>query len=361
MQEITDDARKMIADLWGLPRITLKVIKQSENHSCFVDTADKRYILRLTPQDHRSLEAIHAEIDYILLIALSHPYIHLCKPIPLTSKQEEHVGLITPYADNNNQWHAVMFEHAKGSDVIQQWRGLTDDHIIAAHGQLLAKMHQAIMQKGNNPKKWSKMEKDVPAWDQTHGGCSNIEKRVRPRAESGNKTCQMLIKLWEDKVFPFIRSCGTPNDTVFGVIHGDANLTNIFAEDTNSTELPTLWLFDFDQMHHNWFGFDLGVILHQLHYFEEHLFGQFDIEGFEANRFRKVFLDGYRQVAGDVPYLEPRQVEGFELFVEFCHTCLAVDVGFQVENGKQFEASITGICELLVKRFHKVYDDKIKL
>jgi Ser/Thr protein kinase RdoA (MazF antagonist) len=353
---ITDDARKMIEDLWGLPSITLAVIKQSENHTYLVETTEERYMLRLTPQDHRTQKAIHAELDYILLIALSDPSIHVCRPIPLVSNQEEHLGLITPYSDNNNQWYAVLFEYAKGTSVTNQWCGLTDDRIIAAHGQTMAKMHQVIMKKGNNPDKWGTMEKGVPEWDQTHSGCSNIEKTVRPRAESGHKTSQRLLKLWEEKVYPFLTSCGEPNDRVFGVIHGDFNITNFFAEDPHSIDdLPTLWVFDFDQMHHNWFGYDIAVVLHQLHYFEENLFGNPPIEGFEMDRFRKIFLDGYREVSGDVPYLEPRQLEGFELFCEFCHSSLAVDVLFKVESGKQFEASITGICELLVKRFESRY------
>jgi len=143
------------------------------------------------------------------------------------------------------------------------------------------------------------------------------------------------------------------------VIHGDLNVSNFFSEETSTVDLPTLWVFDFDQMHRNWFGFDIGIVFGQiqmLHFFQEiSFYGKSTLEGFDADRFRKIFLESYREVSGDVPYLEPRQLEGFELYREFHHTALAVDVLFQVENGKQFEAAITGICELMVKGFRSKY------
>jgi len=372
---ISTEGIKQICNAWGLSDCTVKLIKQSENHTYLVQetqeegdnkSSHKCFILRLTPQDHRSQKAIQAELDYINLIHRSNVPLHLCVPIPLcgsNANEEEFIALVTPYeaeAEKNKEWFAVLFEHAKGSAVLEKWRGLTNDSIIAALGQALARLHQAVSIKGGNPEKWTQMEKDIPQCSETHGGGTNIE-RIKSRAEAGHEASKILLSIWESKLSPFLTSCGEKHDSVYGVIHGDLNVSNYFAEEsTEADRLPTLWIFDFDQAHHNFFGFDIAVVLQMVRFFEEDGLGLGEIEGFNADRFRDTFLTAYRGVFPamvEAGHMEPHMLMGFELYREFFHAAVAVDILFQAENGKVFENSITAFCEVVVKRFQSKFTE----
>jgi len=141
-----------------------------------------------------------------------------------------------------------------------------------------------------------------------------------------------------------LKSCGEPNNATFGVIHGDLNVSNFYAKDN------ILWIFDFDQAHKNWFGFDIGVVLRMSRFFDESGIAP----GFNGDRFRKIFLDAYTDTATGMVksgHLKEDILAGFELYREFAHTAVAVYILFQAQNGKQFETAIISFCELIQKGF----------
>eukprot|EP01102_Stenamoeba_stenopodia_P012389 TRINITY_DN3908_c0_g1_i1.p1 TRINITY_DN3908_c0_g1~~TRINITY_DN3908_c0_g1_i1.p1 ORF type:complete len:415 (-),score=102.01 TRINITY_DN3908_c0_g1_i1:181-1425(-) len=395
---ITDEAQRAIEKAWGLKDngCSFKCIKHSENHTYVVEEGGsddsspsqlRRFILRLTPEDHRSRQSIEAELNFVLLVARSaSPHLRLCCPLPIVSTDNNnYIATLQPYEhdtkgdeDNNDStksavhhYYGVLFEHAEGTSAVDEWKGMVDEGIIASWGRSLGEFHETITRvKRSDPETWrEKVEKHTPQWHQTHGGGADIP-TIEARAEAGHETSKMLLRVWRQRVEPFLRSCddafvgGGNKDAVYGVIHGDLNVSNFFVQETaasssTSTALPKLWLFDFDQVHHNWFGFDLGVVLQGVQFFEDMKW--IDASRYRPERFRELFLTHYREANPEMVaagHTEPEMLRGFEVFREFFHTAIAVDVLFKAQSGaKQFEASITGFCELLVKRFDSKFGD----
>jgi Ser/Thr protein kinase RdoA (MazF antagonist) len=387
---LSREGEKAIELLWGLKLTTFKLLKHSENHTYLVTaqkdesgTQQQRYIVRLTPQDHRSRKAIQAELDFILLLHRSGAAVNVCTPIPLATEVGQFIGETTPYQDHK-KFFTVLFKHAHGRGVTDQWLGLRDYGIIAAWGQTLGEMHRAASVKGGNAESWEQMAKDIPDCNQTHGGATDI-KTIQSRAEAGHETSQFLLRVWKERIAPFLASCAEPHDSVYGVIHGDLNISNFFAEELSEPEpeekgttkrereltgigsqgqlLPRIWLFDFDQVHHNWFGFELGVVLQMVQLFvDKNGWGGKPIEGFDPDRFREVFLAAYRAAFPamvEAGHLEPRMLKGVELYREFYQASVAVDILFQAEAGKRFDTFITSFCQLLVDRFKTVAEREI--
>ncbi len=406
--ELSSEAQRAIEALWGLKRATFHLIKHSENHTYLVkeekeegetpEAADikkggseeeeegegeggsSRYIIRLTPQDHRSRQAIQAELDYILLLHSSLPQttngddeapgVRLCRPIPLAASTTPHqnhhnnhsyIGTVAPYAADpeKKEWFVVLFEHAQGRGVIEEWIGLKDEGIIAAWGRSLGQMHHAIASQSSSSHgdgSWDQMAMGIPQWNQTHGGAADIE-TIQARAQAGHDTSKLLSTIWHEKLVPFLASCGAPHASVYGVIHGDLNPSNFWSEKVThqqkQQQQEKLWVFDFDQVHHNWFGFELGVILQMVQFFEEMKWA----EGFDGDKFTEIFLAAYREAyppMAEAGHMEPDKLEGWQLYRDFFQAAVAVDILFQVqEKGKQFEDSIVSFCRILAERFTK--------
>ncbi len=403
--ELSSEAQRAIEVLWGLKRATFHLIKHSENHTYLVkeeeeeeekegrtpEAADSsikkcseeergssRYIIRLTPQDHRSRQAIQAELNYILLLHSSLPQttngVRLCRPIPLAASTTPHhhnhhnnnhsyIGTVAPYAADpeKKEWFVVLFEHAQGRGVIEEWIGLKDEGIIAAWGRSLGQMHHAIASQSSSSShgdgRWDQMAMGIPQWNQTHGGAAHIE-TIQARAQAGHNTSQLLSTIWHEKLAPFLASCGAPHASVYGVIHGDLNPSNFWSEKVTShhhhqQQQEKLWVFDFDQVHHNWFGFELGMILQMVRFFEEMKWA----DGFDGDKFTEIFLAAYREAyppMAEAGHMEPEKLEGWQLYREFFQAAVAVDILFQVqEKGKQFEDSIVSFCRILAERFTK--------
>lgn len=381
-----------------------------------------KFVLRMTPSTHRSKAAIQAEIDYIRIIEQQllleknsgngvendstvvrrrRRREKLCLPIAFSSADEkdgadgEFVASIRdPYrgeeeeeneekkkSSESEEWYAVLFEHAHGTIATDKWIGLTDDSLIDALGHTLGTFHRAIhrvksQEEGSNSntnetnstavdqraiEQWRALKALVPQCDETHSGATNIE-RIRSRAQvNKHYPSQLLLNVWDQKLEAFLNKLKNDarSQNMFSIIHGDLNVSNYCAElATTTDEKPKLWLFDFDQLHHNYYGFDVAVVLHTVRFFEEDGLGIGPIEGFDANRFRHLFLKAYGDAFPamvEAGHLQPDILQGFELYRHYYHTAVAVDILFQAENGKKFEESITGFCKIVVDKFQQKY------
>ncbi|KAG2393403.1 hypothetical protein C9374_006934 [Naegleria lovaniensis] len=368
------------------------------------------YILRLTPKHHRSQEAIQAELDFIHRIhhVLEHDdtpprpssSLHVCPPIPLKkslesscfhetySRQQNNTlpfiaTLVSPYHDCPNidhmnetnaqeYYYAVLFEYAQGSSVLEKWIGLTNESFIDALGRAIGEMHD-ISQKMNNRSEtsWQVTAENIPQWYDTHGGACNIEK-IRERANQyAHEPSLLLLSLWENHgLKEFISGLKKTREN-FGVIHGDINVSNYFAaEKTSEQAHAQVWIFDFDQVQHNFFGCDLAVVLQMIRFFEDDGLGIGKIEGFDADRFRTVFLQAYKETCPhgmiEEGHLDTHHLKHFEMFREFYHTSVAVDILFRHEHASQgddstgqpmvqFEESIISFCKLAVNRLQNKF------
>jgi len=405
--EIVAETQREIERLWGLQsnRCSFKCIKHSENHTYLITeeskegeggSSSRRFILRLTPDDHRKQEAIEAELNFVLRVARESEKLcqqpqqqhvfRLCCPIPTISDSSSYLAVLNPYGDSSHsgnddkkvteKWFASVFEHAKGSSATDEWKGMVDEGIIASWGRSLGEFHDSIVRaKRSNPVEWhSTVEFHIPEWFETHGGGASVQVLEERGQVLGDEKSKLLFNVWKTRVEPFLASLGdkNSNDAIYGVIHGDLNVSNFFSETLTSTtktdganpsaessgdSLPRLWLFDFDQAHHNWFGFDLGVVLQGVQFFEDMKW--IDPSRYNPTRFREIFLREYRKAnpamvaAG---HTEPEMLKGFEEYREFFHTAIAVDLLFKAKTAvRQVEPSIVGFCELLAQRFISKY------
>ncbi|KAL0477288.1 hypothetical protein AKO1_005448 [Acrasis kona] len=347
---VLDSSKHELSACWNLNNLELTPIKLSENHTFVANSDGNKFILRCSPLDHRTKSAIQAELDFILLTSNFNLDLHLCKPI--LNRSQEYILQLKLYDDK--AWYAVLFEYAQGTDPTQQWSGLTDTNVFEAYGRTLAMLHQASMHKSGDVNKWNQIKDNIPILDQLHGGASGIE-RIQSRAELGHVPSKMLLNLWHLKIAPFVKSCGQSSDSTFGIIHGDLNISNYFTK--RADDKTDLWVFDFDQVHQNWFGYDIGVVLHMIQFFEENS-SNMKIENFDAKSIRSAFLSGYAKnftPMVDEGHLEPSMLNGFELLREYSHTAIAVDILFQVSVGKKFEESIVSFCKLCSERFENKY------
>jgi len=362
---LSAEVQKRIGDLWALKDTTFHLIKHSENHTYLIKEGEsenaKRHILRLTPHDHRSQAAVEAELEFTLLVDAAiqpktHSTVRICRPIPLVApSSNRYLAITKAYADKGDErdWYTVLFEHAEGRGCVDKWLGLHNEGIVEAWGRSLGQMHQAIAIKGGDAGRWDAMSKQLPTWDETHLGAATIEK-IRTRAKEGVDTAQMLEKAWEEKLNPFLTSLGEQKPTLYGVVHGDLNVSNFWAETLNEGDhQERIWVFDFDQTQRNWFGFELGLVLNMVAFFNDIKWG----DGFDGEKFKEVFLKAYAQSYPpmvEAGHLEPHMLKGWELQREFFEAAVASDVLYQVEkDGRHYEDSITSFCRIIVERFRK--------
>ncbi len=337
---LTEEANTTISSQWNLGSCTFTQIKVSENHTYLVKTQnDAKYIVRLTPENHRSQESIQSELEFITLLSKSDA-IHVCSPI--ANKNGRYLSEIVPYADKK-PWYAALFEFAQGGSVMDKFVGLFDDNIVASVGKTVAELHNVASRRGNNPEKWNQMQKNVPLGTQTHENCSDMNV-IRKRAKEGHEYSKMLERIYDAKVGPFLDSLGKPTDATYGVIHGDLTLENYFAHGDQ------IYLFDFDQMHVNWYGADIGCVLTWARFFDEMGY----VQGFDFERYKNVFLDAYKKVntgMNEAGHLEQNKLEGFELYREWYNSTICVGAMIQHEKGERhFEQAIIDIGHTLIKR-----------
>jgi len=343
--QITHQKQSEIGMLWGFSECSFKLIRQSENDTYEVTTVyptQDKFILRLTPSLHRTKEAIQAELDFIE--SLGHSTIFkVCRPV---SSSGLFIQEVQPY-DDNKLYFAVLFEHAQGELARTNWNGLLDEQIVRAMGRTMAEMHNITSKKSSAycGSVWKEIERNIPTGSETHCGATDINK-IKKRADQGDLDSKALVGFYFSQVHPFLERCGEPTTNTYGIIHGDINVSNFFAL------RDTLYVFDFDEVQMNWFGSDIAVVLRASRYFDETGL----VEGFNGDRFRKTFLDAYKEsseVMLNTGHLEDDMLNGFYLYREFYYASLAVDILHQARNNvKHFEPFIKSYCEEKVKRFH---------
>ena len=197
------------------------------------------------------------------------------------------------------------------------------------------------------------MESRMPTCGQTHSGATEFQ-TLQSRAAEGDEWSQLLLKVWEEKVSPFLASLGEKESSLYGVIHGDLNPGNFFFQE----EGDEVWIFDFDQAHHNWFGFDLGVVLQMVQFFVDTGIGG-PLEEFDGEQFKKIFLEAYREAYPPMDqkgHLTPTHLKGFYAYREFYVSAVMNDIVWQAnkqegEGGKRFGEAMVNMCKMQLERF----------
>ncbi|NGM83831.1 phosphotransferase [Paenibacillus sp. 7124] len=222
------------------------------------------YILRFTPTEHRSMDLVKGELDWLL-------YLHcngLSVSIPVESTQK---NLVEYVHVKDSSFIVTSFLKAKGKAVSYP-DCLHDHELYYKCGAAVGKLH--ALSKAYTPstqtiqrKDWQhnfylmNMHKFIPA-DQTKviAGCTNtislIKKELPIDAES------------------------------YGLTHGDIHVGNLRVNEGGIT------LFDFDEAQYSWFVDDIVTQLYYLVY----VYGGDDgreLRESQATRFMEHFMRGY--------------------------------------------------------------------
>lgn len=260
MQALTDTVNdkweSTIADqilsCWEHDKGTAKYFRASANFQFIFQKAEARYFLRFNHSTERSVDRIHAEVDYIN--HLSSKGLVVAKPV-LSINGNFIESVSTP----QGIFHAVVFEGLAGEQ-FEEMEELTPE-IFMRWGKALGELHQA-----------SKGYKAVarPTWKDHLAMVSEYLPATEQTAQSALSELQeQLTRL-------------SINENNYGLIHFDFELDNIV------WNADKVGIVDFDDSAQYWFVADIAFALRGL-------FGDSAKKVELQNESFQNFIAGYRQ------------------------------------------------------------------
>jgi Ser/Thr protein kinase RdoA (MazF antagonist) len=233
MSASSDDLRALAthaAAFWNADPYSVRIIHVAHHATATFrpDMTTRTCYLRLSPQAHRSREAIEAELEFVTFLKSSR--CDVAGPVVSTKGQLFHA---IPLSDGDV--YAVVFEEAPGEP--QQWGA--DEHnrgILQARGAALGRIHRAA--KSFRPKKEPRFH-----WRED-------ELFRNPRQVLGSDDVMSEY----EAVMGWLSARPSTAEN-YGMIHGDLGTSNCREQKGRVT------LFDFDDCCHHWFAFDLAVAM----------------------------------------------------------------------------------------------------
>lgn len=254
-----DDIMKEVATKYELSLDRLSFVGGFQNFIYEYQASGKEYILRFTPHSHRTIDAVHAELEWVSYLA-SHG-ISVSKPIRSADGNSLEV-----LQAKDSCVIVSAFEKAIGAKIGYP-QCLTDTDLFEMCGKFTAQMH--VLAKDFTPNSRRHHWRD-------NYYIRNLANYVPVSQEMVHQSCHELMK--EIDRLPKNRDC-------YGIIHGDINVGNFHVSDSGLT------LFDFDECQYSWFVEDIAIQLYYLVY----VFGDDspDERNSQASVFMKHFLKGY--------------------------------------------------------------------
>jgi Ser/Thr protein kinase RdoA (MazF antagonist) len=254
---VNDKCESAVADhilsRWNHDQGTAKYFRASANFQFIFQRAGKRYFLRFNHSIERSIDRIHAEVDFINYLASKG--LVIAKPVSSIAGH-----FVESVSTSQGVFHAVVFEGLAGAQ-FEEIEELTPQ-IFMRWGQALGELHQATegYKAGARPT-WkdhlAMISEYLPATEQT----AHLALR---------KLQEQLTRL-------------SINEDNYGLIHFDFELDNIV---WNGDKVG---IVDFDDSAQYWFVADIAFALRDL--FDD------SAEKVELqNKSFQNFIAGYRQV-----------------------------------------------------------------
>jgi Ser/Thr protein kinase RdoA (MazF antagonist) len=217
---------------YAIPRAAVRKIDAFESFVYEFTRAGARYILRVGHTLHRSVEAVHAELDWIEHLARRGA--DVARPIPSASG-----ALVELIADGRGgHFLATAFAYAPG----EKPRDAAHVRSIAeAYGQAIGRMH--ALTKNYAP--------SDPVSVRLHI-LDDIERHVRQWLPTAHEVCLDRFNV----LMTHLRSLPAGSDA-YGLVHGDAHRWNFHVDRRG---IPRF--FDFDDCGYAWFAYDLAVIVY---------------------------------------------------------------------------------------------------
>lgn len=221
------------------------------------------YILKLTHSLHRTPELVEGELDWVR--HLEDYGVSVCRPVPSKAgKMIEVIDGASIAALGDDYFIAYVFEKAPG-----QITGRTDwsDEMITAWGRTLGRMHRATREYRPARESIRRFH-----WDDDPG--LNRFDCLAPQPK--------ILDRWQE-IFGRLRSFPVDDDG-YGLIHSDLHQGNFLLSD------GVLHVFDCDDCHYGWLGFDIMIPL--FYVMRDSEVNPDDID--YARRYLDRFLSGYR-------------------------------------------------------------------
>ena len=222
-------------------------------------------ILKLTHSIHRTPELVEAEVDWVTYLALHGVPVY--RPTPsINNRLIEVIDGHTVGDLGDDFFIAYSFEKADGRLTRpNDW----DEDLIVLWGRALGRMHRA-----------------TKAYRPPHNGTRRFHWHDDPiLARQGKLSTQPLVAAkWRESTVK-LRSFPVDEDS-YGLIHSDVHHGNFVVNDGGG-----ICIFDFDDCHYGWFGFDISIPL--FYALRDEAIDPNDA-GY-ARRFMHRFMTGYSQ------------------------------------------------------------------
>ncbi|MBU5439206.1 phosphotransferase [Tissierella sp. MSJ-40] len=252
------DLAKMILENWEYDLSSLGMLdyyRISSNAVYPFQYNGQTRILRFSPVEEKDKNNLIGELDFIRYLRLKE---YPALKTVVSKNNKEFMEISTPWGN----YFAVVFERVLGNslDNIDY-----TEEICRKHGRYLGKLHSLSSEYNPNKKfRWS--YEDVLEW---------IEKELLSFPNEA-------IAKQEAKILKEYLSKLPKNDQVFGLIHYDFELDNVFY----SQSTDTLSIIDFDDSMYHWYVMDIVQALDNIK--EEIDCGDFSI-------MKENFIKGYRE------------------------------------------------------------------
>lgn len=283
------DCEEIVRNHWPsifIQPVACKAVKASENLTYCVSSAHPKspFFLRLTSPSHRSVDAIHAEITFMDLIA-ANPLLHVCSAVPGKDGSKVQCVHVSQGASSRVPYTAILTHHAEGHPATDNLCGIVDYATVKSTARALGFMHAAAISASIDTIHPSA----YPEWYETHGQYAT--KANIAALKEGPDPLPEIEQAWK-QIFAALDALPT-NNHFYGPIHGDLNISNFFVGEEDGGWVP-IHIFDFDQVQKHWFAWDVGYAIYSAHYLARKGFDgsgppvPINIEAYEA-----AFWEGY--------------------------------------------------------------------
>lgn len=232
-------------------------LRDSANAIYTFARADQPYILRLTPGAARSLDMIHAEMDY--LDYLSKNQGHVAHPV-----RSIHGNLVETAGKGEESMYVSVFEQVPG--IHPENEALTES-VMMLVGQALGRMHR--LSKAYHPPASARR----PHWHEI-----DVFQLVPEIPED-----QVLVRQRCADMLTYLHSLPMDADS-YGLIHADPEPYNYLLHEDRLT------FIDFDDSCYHWFAFDVAVAVQYLC-----ICANLEFNRIEPQSVWELFYSGYQQ------------------------------------------------------------------
>lgn len=278
-----DEIIKVASDRFGVLFEDVKKVGGFENFIYEFTRDQQDFILRISHSNHRTLEMVEAELDWVDYLAKNGASVS--QPIrSINNRLVEKINLEDGSYFLVTAYYKAPGRHVKKEDVTEE--------LIREYGRVIGKLHR--LTKDYQPGQSKRIE-----WDEE--GFIVSARSYLPDSEVAIYD-HLMETIDQIKKLPQNKEC-------YGLIHTDIHFGNFFINDGNIT------VFDFDDSAYKWFISDIAIALFYL------IANKSDEEKVSLTKwFMKHFISGY-QVENQ---LDPFWFEQLPIFLKLREIILYV-------------------------------------